>query len=312
MSAEIPHAGIPTNSVIAATRVVSWPPQTAYEFLQFRFPENAQRIAELVATGEIYDATGQPITTATPFEPGRDLYLFRDPPGDEPEVPELAEIEILHRDDNLLVIDKPHRVAVIPRGRWITQTALVYLRNLLDLPQLSPVHRLDRPTAGVLVFAVRPEVRGVYQMLFQDRQVNKEYLAVTQAPASGSELATLANYPLVVRSRIVKQRGIAPALEVPGEPNAETTLRLLDARDNRALWSLQPKTGKTHQLRLHLNSIGLPILGDPFWPTLRSEAELDDSHQPPLQLLAKTLEFIDPITGEQRRFESRRRLFCWE
>lgn len=136
-------------------------PNTALEYLQLRFPESVDRIAEKVALGEVYDETGAPISAATPFQERRDLYLFRDPPPDEPKVAALSEIEILHRDENLLVIDKPHLVSVMPRGRWVTQTALVYLRNMLDLPELSPVHRLDRPTAGVLVFTIRPQVRGL-------------------------------------------------------------------------------------------------------------------------------------------------------
>jgi len=286
---------------------------TAAEFLLARFPQHAQRSAELIANGEVYDAAGVPITTQTPYQTNRDLYLFRDPPTDEPPVPALNEIEILYQDNDLLVIDKPHQVSVIPRGRWVTQTALVYLRNNLDLPELSPVHRLDRPTAGVLVFTTRPQVRGAYQTLFQKRKVHKEYLAVTQAPPAGSELANANSYPKTISSRIVKQHGVTRAEEVPGEPNAETELHLAGIKDSKALWRLHPKTGKTHQLRLHLNSLGLPILGDPFWPELVPPDSEQALHpDPPLQLLAKVMEFIDPFIGEHRSFESRRALSCWE
>ena len=286
--------------------------QSALEFLQLRFPESAIRISEMVALGEVYDSSGAAISDRTPFIENQDLYLFRDPPHNEPQVAALYEIEILHRDENLLVIDKPHLVSVMPRGRWVTQTALVYLRNLLDLPELAPVHRLDRPTAGVLIFTVRPEVRGAYQMLFQNREVQKEYLAVTEAPVSGSKLVQRQTYPLTVRSRIVKHRGVAPAQEVPGEPNAETEVHLsgVNSITERALWRLKPKTGKTHQLRLHLNSLGVPIIGDPFWPVVKPD--LEASEGPPLQLLAKVIEFIDPLSGDHRRFESQRRLSCWE
>jgi len=306
--------------------------QTALQFLQARFPDDAERIGELVTTGQVFDRLGEPITAQTPFVAQRPLYLFRDPPSDEPEVPNLTDIQVLYRDDNLLVIDKPHQVSVIPRGRWVTHTALVYLRNLLDLPELSPLHRLDRPTAGVLAFSVKPQVRGAYQMLFQNRQVHKEYLAVTaapqleplsdqpalrpnpQQPEAFTRWLTNPSEPYVLKSRIVKQRGITRAEEVPGESNAETSIYLeqLHSAQNRALWRLVPKTGKTHQLRVHMNSLGLPILGDPFWPVLRTDLAEVENPEPPLQLLAKVMEFIDPFTGEQRRFESQRQLLCWE
>ena len=280
--------------------------ETGLAYLQARFPDSADRISELVSNSEVYADNGEPINAQTPFQPHTHLYLFRDPPTDEPIVQALNNIEILYQDENLLVIDKPHQVSVIPRGRWVTQTALVYLRNKLDMPGLAPVHRLDRPTAGVLVFTTNPEVRGAYQMLFQDRKVHKEYLAVTAAPPSGSE------YPKTIRNRIVKVKGIARAQEVPGEINAETAIELLGVKSEVALWRLKPKTGKTHQLRLHMNSIGFPIIGDPFWPEMRADLAGDPDPDPPLQLLAKVIEFIDPITGEQRRFESRRSLNCWE
>jgi tRNA pseudouridine32 synthase / 23S rRNA pseudouridine746 synthase len=305
--------------------------ETGLAYLQARFPDSADRIAELVSNGEVYDDDGEPVNAQTPFQPHTHLYLFRDPPTDEPIIEALNDIEVLYQDDNLLVIDKPHQVSVIPRGRWVTQTALVYLRNKLDMPGLAPVHRLDRPTAGVLVFTTNPEVRGAYQMLFQDRRVQKEYLAVTAASLD-TDFADKNVYPHVIRNRIVKVKGIARAQEVLGEPNAETEIELVGCKsiaetslagqtglagqaglpDQVALWRLKPKTGKTHQLRLHMTSIGFPIIGDPFWPEMRAELAGDPDPDPPLQLLAKVIEFIDPLTGEQRRFESRRSLNCWE
>ena len=279
-------------------------PATALEYLTSRFPDDAARITGLALSGEIFDDDGEPISVNTLFRPHGFLYLFRDPPENEPEVPALAELKVLFRDDNLLVVDKPHQVAVIPRGKWVRNTALVYLRNLFDLPDLSPLHRLDRPTAGVLAFTAKPEVRGAYQMLFQNRQVTKEYLAVTAASSSSQ-------IPQLVESRIVKFRGIAAAQEVPGEPNARTELELLADSQGRALFRLHPLTGKTHQLRLHLFSLGLPIIGDPFWPVLDPDSLADPDPDPPLQLLARKLEFTDPFTGEARTFISQRRLGAW-
>ncbi|WP_245534431.1 pseudouridine synthase [Xylanimonas cellulosilytica] len=283
--------------------VVRW--RTAVEYLEGRFPDDVVRLREKVAAGEVVTGRGVRVDVDTPYEPRGFLYLYRDPPSDEPRALSLAEIEVLHRDENLLVVDKPHLVATMPRGRWVTQTVLVHLRRTLDLPELAPAHRLDRPTAGVLVLTVRASVRGAYQDLFQERRVRKVYEAVAPLPGDGVEL------PTTVRSRIVKHRGVAPAQEEPGEPNAESRIDLIGRDEGRGLglYRLEPHTGKTHQLRLHLASLGMPILHDPFWPVLRPDSDGDPAT--PLQLLARSLTFADPFTGEQRTFASRRRLAEW-
>ncbi|PZR55492.1 pseudouridine synthase [Xylanimonas oleitrophica] len=284
--------------------VARW--STALEYLLARFPDDADRLLEKVGAGEVVTGRGEPVDARTPYEPRGFLFLYRDAPADEPQVPALTQIEVLHRDEDLLVVDKPHLVATMPRGRWVTQTVLTHLRRTLDLPELSPAHRLDRPTAGVLVLTVRPRVRGAYQELFARRQVTKVYEAVAPLPAPGSEPP--GGFPTTVRSRIVKQRGVAAAQEVPGEPNAESRVDLV-ARDEArgvGLYRLEPHTGKTHQLRLHMASLGLPILHDPFWPVLRPDGDEDPAR--PLQLLARSLTFTDPLSGAERRFVSRRAL----
>lgn len=277
----------------------------AVDYLLARFPDDAERLREKVAAGEVRTGIGAVVDERTPYEPRGFLYLYRDPPSDEPPAPALAEIDVLHRDDDLLVIDKPHLVATMPRGRWVTQTVLVHLRRTLHLPDLAPAHRLDRPTAGVLVLTVRPQVRGAYQEAFAHRLVHKVYEAV--APLPGASVAL----PTTVRSRIVKHRGIARAVEEPGEPNAESLVDLAARDDERGLglYRLEPHTGKTHQLRVHMAALGMPILHDPFWPVLREDAPDDPAR--PLQLLARSIELTDPITGERRRFESRRTLAEW-
>ncbi|WP_125773659.1 pseudouridine synthase [Antribacter gilvus] len=275
--------------------------ERALDYLLDRFPADVARLEEKVAAGEVVTGRGEPVTASTAYEPRGFLYLYRDPPRED-TIP--FEVEVLHRDENLLVVDKPHFLATMPRGRWITQTVLVRLRRQLDLPELSPAHRLDRPTAGVLVLTVRPEVRGAYQEVFARREVTKVYEAV--APLR-DDLAL----PRTVRSRIVKLRGVTRAQEEAGAPNAESRVALA-ARDEArglGLYRLEPHTGKTHQLRLHMASLGVPILHDPFWPDLR-DTDPDD-HARPLQLLARSLELMDPFTGERRRFESRRTLSEW-
>lgn len=285
----------------------------ALDYLLDRFRDDAARLLEKLALGEIVTGHGEPLTPTTPYEPRGFLYLYRDPPPHEDQIP--FQPEVLHRDENLLVVDKPHFLATTPRGRWVRQTALVRLRVALDLPDLSPAHRLDRGTAGVLVLTVRPEVRGAYQEAFARREVHKVYEAVAplvlSAGAGPAAARVCAGEPVTLRSRIVKRRGSTRAEEVAGEPNAESLITRTAADDARGLglYRLHPRTGKTHQLRLHMASLGLPILHDPFWPELR-DTDPDDFDRP-LQLLARSLELTDPISGLPRRFESRRTLSEW-
>ncbi|MFC4001898.1 RluA family pseudouridine synthase [Prauserella oleivorans] len=256
------------------------------------------RIDQMLREQRIVGLDG-PITPETPFVPGTFIWFHRDLPD---EVPVPFDIGIVHRDDNLVVADKPHFMATIPRGKHVMQTALVRLRDQLGLPELSPVHRLDRVTAGLLMFTTRRELRGPYQTMFRDRLVHKEYEAI--APYDPD-----VELPRTVRSRIVKERGIVTAREVPGEPNAETRVELVEHRAGLGRYRLLPATGRTHQLRVHMASLGLPILGDSFYPVL-TETPLDDFSRP-LQLLAKVLEFTDPLTGARRRFESNLTLDAW-
>ncbi|WP_026421143.1 pseudouridine synthase [Actinokineospora inagensis] len=272
---------------------------TIRDHLVDRLPRvDPTRIDHMLRDQRIVSLDG-PIPIDAPYAPGLTIWFHRDLPD---EVPVPFPLDVLHQDDDIVVIDKPHFLASIPRGKHIVQTALVRLRRDLGIPTLSPAHRLDRPTAGLLMFVVRPELRGRYQTLFRDRRVTKEYEAIA------AHNPTL-RLPTTVQSRIMKERGVITAQEVPGEPNAVTTITLLDHRDGLGRYRLHPTTGRTHQLRLHMARIGIPILGDDFYPVL-TEKPLDDFTRP-LQLLARTLEFTDPTTGEQRRFESRRTLAAW-
>ncbi|ASR34587.1 pseudouridylate synthase [Prauserella marina] len=272
---------------------------TVRDHLVDRLPRlEPQYIDTMVREERIVGLEG-PITMETPFVPNTFVWFHRDLPD---EVPVPFEIGIVHRDDNLVVVDKPHFLATIPRGKHVLETALVRLRRDLELPELSPAHRLDRVTAGLVMFVTRRELRGAYQTLFRDRVVRKVYEAV--APHR-PEL----KLPTVVRSRIVKERGIMTAREVPGEPNAETHVELVEHREGLGRYRLLPTTGRTHQLRLHMSSLGVPIVHDTFYPVL-TETALDDFSRP-LQLLAKTLEFTDPLSGEPRRFDSAATLRAW-
>ena len=256
--------------------------------LTARFGEQAR--AKVLA-GEVVDADGVVIDGATVLPTGSSVYLYRDLPE---EVPVPFEIPVLYRDDDIVVVDKPHFLATMPRGSHVVQTALVRLRRDLGLPELSPAHRLDRLTAGVLLFTARRELRGAYQMLFARGVVSKTYLA----RAAVDPALVL---PRVVTSRIIKRRGHLQAVTEPGVPNAETLVELLSP-DGR--YRLTPRTGRTHQLRVHMASLGLPIIGDPLYPKVIDVPAGDFST--PLRLLAQRIEFDDPLTGSRREFVSRR------
>ncbi|MBB5959221.1 tRNA pseudouridine32 synthase/23S rRNA pseudouridine746 synthase [Saccharothrix tamanrassetensis] len=269
---------------------------TIRDHLVARLPRVApERIDGMLAEGRIHDLAG-PVAADAPFAPGTSVWFHRDLP-DETPVP--FEIGVVHRDDAILVVDKPHFLATIPRGRHVVQTALVRLRRDLGLPDLSPAHRLDRVTAGLVMFVIDPKLRGRYQTLFRDRLVHKEYEAFARYDP---EL----ELPRTVLSRIVKVKGVITAQEVEGPPNAETLVELVEHADGWGRYRLTPATGRTHQLRLHMAALGVPIRHDDFYPVLR-EKPLDDFTDP-LQLLAKVLAFTDPVTGVRHRFESRLRL----
>ncbi|MFF2407931.1 pseudouridine synthase [Streptomyces sp. NPDC058092] len=259
----------------------------------------AARVDAMFAEGRFVSVAG-PVSADEPYAAGRYIWFHRD---FAPEEPVPFPVGVVHRDEHLVVADKPHFLATTPRGRHVTETAVARLRRELDLPGLQPAHRLDRLTAGLVLFVVRPEERGAYQTLFRDRLVRKEYEAV--APYDPGPA-----FPRTVRSRIVKERGVIAAREEPGEPNSESRIELLEHRAGLGRYRLLPATGRTHQLRVHMNSLGLPLVHDPVYPVVRPEGAADDWSYP-LQLLARVLEFTDPVTGGPRRFESGLRLAAW-
>ncbi|MFE9484542.1 pseudouridine synthase [Streptomyces spororaveus] len=281
----------------------TWPDLGDYLAARYAGTRGADSVARLLAAGRVLGPGGRVLRAEDPYEPGAYLWFHRDMEP-EPRVP--FPISVVHRDAHLLVVDKPHFLATTPRGSHITETALARLRAELDLPGLSPAHRLDRLTAGLVMFSIRPEDRGAYQLLFQRREVHKEYEAL--APYDAELARTL---PRTVRSRIEKARGVIAAVEVPGgEPNAESLIECAGSRGALGRYRLTPRTGRTHQLRVHMNSLGLPILGDPVYPQVTDPAP--DDYRRPLQLLARVLEFTDPVTARVHRFESGRTLQAWD
>ncbi|MFF3020268.1 pseudouridine synthase [Streptomyces sp. NPDC057939] len=279
-----------------------WPALGAYLAERYAGTRGAESMARLLAAGRVVGPDGRVLRPQDPYEPGGWIFFHRDMPA-EPPVP--FPIRVVYRDAHLLVVDKPHFLATTPRGSHVFQTALARLRQELDLPTLSPAHRLDRMTAGLVMFSIRPEDRGAYQLLFQNRRVRKEYEALAvHDPA--------VELPRTVRSHIEKVRGVMAATEVPGaEPNAESLVELTDVRAGLGRYRLTPHTGRTHQLRVHMNSLGLPILGDPVYPVVAEPVEPAD-YRRPLQLLARTLAFTDPVTGLAHDLETGLALRAWD
>jgi tRNA pseudouridine32 synthase/23S rRNA pseudouridine746 synthase len=289
-----------------------WATVRAYLVERYGAAVGAERVDAMLAAGRFVTADG-PLDPAAGYRAGTWVWFHRDL-APEPEVP--FAVRVVHRDERIVVADKPHFLATTPRGRHITQTTLARLRGELALPALSPAHRLDRLTAGLVLFVVTPQDRGAYQTLFRDRLVRKEYEAVA---AYRPEVAL----PRTVRSRIVKEHGQQAAREEPGPPNAESRIELLARRDGLGRYRLLPLTGRTHQLRVHMNALGLPLLNDPLYPEVLPEPEpraadgagsgfgSAPDFSRPLQLLARALEFTDPLTGRAMRFESTRELAAW-
>ena len=266
------------------------------EWLRHRLPEHVD-VAEMLDAQRFVDEDGRPVRAEDPYAPHRFVWFHRDL-RDEPEVP--GGLPVIYRDDRLVVVDKPAFLSAIPRGDHVTQSVVVRLRAELGLPELSTLHRLDRVTSGVLMLATEQRWRAPYQQLFEHGAVRKTYRALAPWRAD-------LELPVTVRNHIQKERGAWRAEVVPDAPvNAETHVDLESTDGDLAVYRLSPRTGRTHQLRLHLYGLGIPILDDPLYPVVR-EVSIDDFSRP-LQLLASELAFTDPVDGTERSFSSVRRL----
>lgn len=269
---------------------------TLLDFLGERLPAvGREDWAMRLAAGEVLDDAGQAVRADAPYQGGGRLHYWRALAA-EPVVP--FEAVVRYQDAHLLVADKPHFLPVTPSGRFVQQTLLVRLKRATGIETLSPIHRIDRETAGLVVFSVRPQDRGAYQALFRERSVDKVYEAI--APHTDA-LA----WPQRRCSRIEEDpQAFYRMLETAGEANSETTIAPVERRGAWARYRLAPLTGKRHQLRVHMNALGLPIAGDQFYPVVRRGPGEPEDFADPLRLLARAIAFTDPVTGEARRFES--------
>jgi tRNA pseudouridine32 synthase/23S rRNA pseudouridine746 synthase len=243
----------------------------------------------------VLDETGQPVSAAAGYRPHTKLFYYRHI-DNEPALP--SQAHILFEDEHLLVADKPHFMPVTPAGRYVQQSLLVQLKQLTGNDDLVPLHRIDRETAGLVLLGKRVQDRDAYHALFRDKHIRKVYHAVASFDPDVS-------LPRIHTSRLAAGTPFFRMMEVPGQPNSETHISLIKSEGQRALYQLEPVTGKRHQLRVHMLALGLPLQGDLFYPTvLRGPDEAEDFSQP-LQLLAQSVSFLDPVTDLDRTFSSR-------
>ncbi|NHZ81983.1 pseudouridine synthase [Massilia sp. CCM 8695] len=269
----------------------------ALAFLTYHFADVGEAVwRDRMARGEVVDGSGAVLGPDSVLRRGMRIWYYREL---DAETPIPFEEEILFRDDHLLVVDKPHFLPMTPGGRFLHETLLVRLKSKTGLAQLTPIHRLDRETAGVVMFSHQEATRGAYQSLFQKRSVHKVYEALA-APLP--ELT----FPLVHRSRMVEGNPFFRMQEVDGEPNSESVIDVIGAQGDAMLYRLQPHTGRKHQLRVHMAALGAPIINDAFYP--EALPCKGDDFANPLKLLARSIGFDDPLSGQARRFESRRTL----
>jgi len=276
------------------------PWSTVLDCLCARFPAIPRETwLQRLARGRVLDAEGKPLDASTPHREGLRVHYFREV---EAETPIPFEERILHVDEHLVVADKPHFLPVTPSGQYVEQTLLARLARRLDNPLLVPLHRIDRPTAGLVLFSANPASRAAYQALFRERHMHKRYEAI--APP----LPQL-DFPHVRRSRLVDGEPFILMREAEGAINSETRIEVLERREHWWRYALYPVSGKRHQLRVHMAALGAALRNDPLYPQLLPEEQRrSDDYSHPLQLLARHLAFDDPLTGRPRQFDSQLQL----
>ncbi len=287
---------LPVKNGVSPTRL--WLPtggwKTMCDFLVEKFPHvEVGQFHARFRRREIRLANGQFLTVDSPYYSGTHLFFYREL---ENEIPIPFKERVIYQDENILVADKPHFLPVAPSGNYLHETLLVRLRRSLDLPELELCHRLDRETAGVILLTKRQSVSAYYNKLFSKRMIKKCYHAI--APASDIL------FPVVHRSRLVPGTPFFRMREVDGLVNSETHINLIESRGTNCLYRLVPVTGKKHQLRVHLAGLQIPIKNDRFYPKLMMEKNATNNYVSPLQLLAKSLSFVDPFSKNTCYFES--------
>jgi len=296
MPAERRIPSLPIKDGLAAStlHLPAGPWATVLDCLVAHFPAvSSDQWESRFARGHILDASGRALAATSPFAQGLRVHYYREV-ASETLIP-FAE-HIIHVDEHLVVADKPHFLPVAPVGRYVRETLLTRLKHRLQNADLVPLHRIDKGTAGLVLFSANPASRDAYQSLFRERRIEKRYLAI--APAlPGIE------FPHTRSTRIERGQPFLLSREVAGEVNAITRIEVEARGPDFWRYELRPLTGKKHQLRLHLNALGAPILGDDLYPVVCQRSPDDFSR--PLKLLARQLRFADPLSGAPREFNSR-------
>ena len=292
-----PLNGVAPSCVSLPTvKAAPWP--TVFAFLVDRMPAvSLAEWQERFKHGNVLSEQGQALAPDAPFQGGARVYYYREIPNERP-VP--FEEAVLFQDAHLVVADKPHFLPVTPGGRYVQNSLLVRLQRRLNMPQLAPLHRIDRETAGLVLFAVNPAERGAYHALFSGRTMRKTYEAIAPftegLPWPHTRRSRLEEHPTEFYRMVEAAEGSAP--------NSETHIECLEQRGPWARYKLNPISGKRHQLRVHMNALGLPIVGDQLYPDVLHGPDDEEDFSAPLRLLAKRIAFTDPITGAERNFES--------
>lgn len=264
------------------------------EYLIFKFPNiNAQIWVQRINEGKVHWHDGSLITPESPYQPQQRVYYYRELE-DEPIIP--FQEKVVFQNEHFLIAYKPHFLPVTPGGRYINECLQSRLRLKTGINNLQAVHRLDRVTAGLVLFSVNPQTRNLYHNLFESQQIQKTYHAI----ASIASTEKITGKTWEVKNRLLKSQPTFLMKVVAGKANSHSIIRCLIQITNKALFELKPVTGKTHQLRLHMQSIGYPILHDKYYPKLQDESA--DDYDRPLQLLAKELRFVDPVSHLEQHF----------
>ena len=291
-------------SCVALPRVRQSPWPSLIDHLAERLPRISRaEWTDRMLSGTVLGEDGQPLAPDAPYVGGIRVYYWRELPHEDP-IP--FEAHVLFEDEHLVVADKPHFLPVTPGGRYVRETLLVRLKAQLDCADLSPLHRIDRETAGLVLLSKRPQDRDAYQSLFRDRRVHKVYEAVAGWREDLHLPLTRLSHILEDEQAFYRMREALPHEGL--SPNSETRIECVRREGQRALERLHPVSGKRHQLRVHMHGLGLPIEGDQFYPVVRRGPDEAEDFATPLQLLARAIAFTDPVTGAARHFESRRQL----
>ncbi len=268
---------------------------TVLDCLCAHFPAVSREVwLQRMARGRVLGADGFPLGPQDAYREGLRVHYFREV-AQEVEIPFVETL--LHVDEHLVVVDKPHFLPVVPSGGYVEQTLLARLVKRLDNPQLVPIHRIDRLTAGLVLFSANPQSRSQYQQLFRDRQIVKGYEAI--APALPGQ-----SFPQLRKTRLAEAHPFFLMQEVDGPANSETHIEVREQQGDLCRYGLYPVTGKKHQLRVHLAALGAGICNDPFYPQLTAASDTPDDYSRPLKLLAQELAFTDPLNGLPRSFRS--------